>query len=68
MRLHDTAHTFGVGHRIRLMVAGACFPRRSRHLHTTKLGTLAEAVVAEHTVHHDPAHPSRLVLCQADRA
>lgn len=60
--LHDTAHAFGAGHRIRVHVAGACYPRRSRNLHTTtvpELGVLAEAVVAEHTVHHDG---SRLVL------
>ena len=65
--LHDTAHTFRAGHRLRVMVAGACFPRRSRALHTTtvpELGTLAEAVVAEHTVHHDADRPSRLVLRQ----
>ncbi|RZT84427.1 hypothetical protein EV383_1268 [Pseudonocardia sediminis] len=60
--LHDTAHTFRAGHRIRVHVAGACYPRRSRNLHTTtvpELGGLDEAVVAEHTVHHGP---SRLVL------
>lgn len=65
--LHDTAHTFRAGHRIRVQVAGACYPRRSRNLHTTtvpELGTLDEAVVAEHTVHHGPSRPSRLVLPQ----
>ncbi|MBW0105945.1 CocE/NonD family hydrolase, partial [Pseudonocardia sp. KRD291] len=63
--LHDTAHTFRAGHRIRVHVAGACYPRRSRNLHTRtvpELGTAGEAVVAEHTVHHDPSQPSRLVL------
>lgn len=60
--LHDTAHTFRTDHRIRIMVAGACYPRRSRNLHTTtvpELGTLDEAVVAHHTLHHDG---SRLIL------
>ncbi len=61
--LHDTAHTFRAGHRLRVLIAGASWPRRSRNLHTTtvpELGTLDEAVVARHTVHHDAAHPSRL--------
>ena len=58
MTLHDTAHTFRAGHRIRIQVAGASYPWRSRNLHTRtvpELGTLDEAVVAEHT-------GSRLVL------
>jgi uncharacterized protein len=63
--LHDTAHTFRAGHRVRLQIAGASWPRRSRNLHTTtvpELGTLDEAVVARHTVHHDGARPSRLEI------
>ncbi len=63
MPLHDTAHTFRAGHRLRVQIAGASWPRRSRNLHTTtvpELGTLAEAVVARHTVHHDAARSSRL--------
>ncbi len=59
--LHQTAHTFRVGHRVRLEIAGANFPRLSRNLHTTVVperGTEADAVIAEHTVHR----PSRLVL------
>jgi predicted acyl esterase len=64
VELQDTAHTFRPGHRIRVQIAGASWPRRSRNLHTTtvpELGTLDEAVVARHTVHHDAARPSRLV-------
>lgn len=59
--LHQTAHTFRVGHRVRLEIAGANFPRLSRNLHNTVVperGTEADAVIAEHTVHR----PSRLVL------
>jgi hypothetical protein len=65
VKLHDTAHVFKPGHRIRVMIAGASFPRLSRNLHTKtvpELGTLAEAVVATHIVHHDRAHLSCLRL------
>lgn len=65
VRLRDTAHTFRAGHRVRVMVAGADYPQFSRNLHTRtvpELGTLAEAVAADHTVHHGPAHPSALLL------
>lgn len=50
--LHDTAHTFRAGHRVRVEVAGANFPRLSRNLHTREVpehGT--ETAVAEQTVH-----------------
>lgn len=63
--LHDTAHTFRAGHRIRLEVAGANFPRLSRNLHSRVVperGTDADIAVAEQTVHHGPARPSRLEL------
>lgn len=65
VRLHDTAHTFQPRHRIRIMVAGANFPRFSRNLHTKtvpELGILGESVAAEHTIHHGGGHPSRLIL------
>lgn len=67
--LHRTAHTFGVGHRIRLHLTSSNFPRLSRNLNTRvvpELGVTGDAVVAEHTVHHDEQHPSRLVLPRAD--
>lgn len=63
--LHDTAHTFRPGHRIRVMISGANFPRCSRNLHTKtvpELGTLDEAVTADLTVHHSQQFPSRIVL------
>ncbi|ANY06846.1 hypothetical protein AFB00_11695 [Pseudonocardia sp. HH130630-07] len=63
--LHDVAHRFGRGHRIRVQVAGASFPRFSRNLHTRtvpELGTLDEAVTARHTVHHGGSTPSVLRL------
>lgn len=54
VELHDTAHVFRAGHRLRVQVAGSSFPRRSRNLHTATVpehGTLDEAVVATHAVH-----------------
>lgn len=71
VELHDTAHTVRAGHRLRVQVAGACYPRRSRNLHTTTVperGRLDEAVVAHHTLHHGRTHPSRLVLSVASAA
>ena len=59
VELHDTAHVFRPGHRIRVQVAGSSFPRRSRNLHTATVperGTLDEAVVATHTVHTATLH------------
>ncbi|SFQ47880.1 CocE/NonD family hydrolase [Amycolatopsis rubida] len=56
--LHDVAHRFARGHRIRVQLAGFSFPRYSRNLHTRtvpEFGTLDEAVVAQHTVHHTSA-------------
>jgi uncharacterized protein len=67
--LHDVAHRFGRGHRIRVQVAGFSFPRYSRNLHTRtvpELGTLDEAVAARHTLHHGEATPSALRLPVAD--
>ncbi|WP_162834267.1 CocE/NonD family hydrolase [Amycolatopsis circi] len=63
--LHDVAHRFGRGHRIRVQIAGFSFPRFSRNLHTRtvpEFGTLDEAVVAQHTLHHNEVYPSALRL------
>jgi putative CocE/NonD family hydrolase len=68
--LHDTAHVFRPGHRIRVMIAGASYPRLSRNLHTKtvpELGTVEEAVIATHAVHHGGAQRSRLLLPQVER-
>lgn len=62
--LHDVAHRFGRGHRIRVQIAGFSFPRYSRNLHTRTtipdFGTLDEAITARHTVHHGGTTPSSL--------
>ncbi|WP_370935349.1 CocE/NonD family hydrolase [Amycolatopsis sp. cg13] len=63
--LHDVAHRFARGHRIRVQIAGFSFPRFSRNLHTRtvpEFGTLDEAVVAQHTLHHNENYPSALRL------
>jgi len=65
--LHPTAHVFKPGHRIRVMIAGANFPRFSRNLHTKtvpEFATAEEAVAADHKVHHGPSVHSRLILNQ----
>jgi uncharacterized protein len=49
--LWSTAHVFLPGHRIRVQIAGSCFPRWDRNLDA-----------ARQTVFHDAARPSRLVL------
>ncbi|MCQ8835474.1 CocE/NonD family hydrolase [Streptomyces malaysiensis] len=68
--LHDVAHQFRRGHRIRVQVAGFNFPRYSRNLHTRtvpEFGTLDEAVTARHTLHHAAKTPSVLRLPVLDQ-
>jgi len=58
-----TAHRFGPGHRIRLEVASSSFPKYARNLNTaSEIADQCEPVVAEQTVHHSTACPSRLLL------
>ncbi len=59
----DTAQRFLPGHRIRLEVASSSHPKFSPNLGTG--GDEAEetdGALARNTLHHDPDHPSRLVL------
>jgi putative CocE/NonD family hydrolase len=63
--LWAVAWTFEAGHRIRVEIASANFPRFDRNLNVR--GTLADltledAVVAEQTVYHDTDRPSHIVL------
>ena len=58
-----TANTFMAGHRIRVEIAASNWPRFDRNPQTG--GVIAEATElrpARHTVYHDEAHPSRIVL------
>ena len=58
-----TGNTFQAGHRIRIHVMTSFFPHFSRNLHTGELETTSDRMrTATITVHHDRAHPSRLVL------
>lgn len=62
-----TSNVFGVGHRIRVEIAGSNFPRFGRNLQTGGTNGLdGEGVVARNAVHHSPEHPSRLILTVLD--
>jgi uncharacterized protein len=59
----DTAQRFLPGHRVRLEVASAAHPKFAVNLGTGGDQAVAtEAVIARNTLHHEPAHPSRLIL------
>jgi uncharacterized protein len=63
-----TSNLFRVGHRIRVQVSASFFPNFSRNLHTGELETVSARMQrATVRVHHDRAHPSRIVLNAADR-
>jgi putative CocE/NonD family hydrolase len=55
-----TANRFKAGHRIRLDVSSADFPRFDRN--TNLGGAEGEPVAAEQTIYHDPERPSHLLL------
>jgi len=58
-----TANTFKAGHRVRLEVSSSNFPRFSRNLNTGGANyDESEGVVANNTVRHSKAHPSKLTL------
>jgi putative CocE/NonD family hydrolase len=59
-----TANRFRAGHRLRLDLSSADFPKYDRN---TNLGGAPGApVLAHQTIHHDPDHPSQLRLCVLD--
>jgi hypothetical protein len=63
VELWSTAHCFLKGHRIRVQVAGGSHPRFVRNTGTDEpLATATTLVAADHTVYHDSAHPSALIL------
>ena len=68
--LGATSNVFLPGHRIRLEVSSSNFPRYDRNSNTGGViaeERLADMVPAVNTVHHGPAHPSRLVLPLIER-
>ncbi len=61
--LWPTAHQFRPGHRIRLQVSSGAHPRYARNTGSGEpLATAATLWPARQTVHHDPAHPSAVLL------
>lgn len=55
-----TANRFKAGHRLRVDVSSADFPRFDRN--SNRGGEPGDPIPARQTIHHDPEHPSHLVL------
>jgi uncharacterized protein len=63
IELWPTAHRFRRGHRVRLQVSSGAHPRFSRNLGTDEpLATGTAMRPADQVVHHDPEHPSAVLL------
>jgi putative CocE/NonD family hydrolase len=63
VELWATAHCFKPGHRIRVQVAGGSHPRYARNPGSGEpLATATRLLPAEHTIYHDAAHPSAILL------
>jgi predicted acyl esterase len=63
--LWATAHSFEVGHRIRLEVSSSNFPRFSRNLNSAvnpSVGSADDITVATQQILHDSNHASHIVL------
>jgi putative CocE/NonD family hydrolase len=63
VRLWPTAYRFKAGHRIRVQVSSGAFPRYARNTGTGDPHPTATVLrAADQAVHHDPAHPSAIIL------
>jgi len=65
VQLHDTAHTFLPGHRIRVDITSSCFPKYSRNLNSRvvpELGKESDIVVAHQSVFTGGNTPTRVTL------
>ncbi|TFV44859.1 CocE/NonD family hydrolase [Blastococcus sp. TF02A-35] len=61
--LHDTAHRFRAGHRIRLQVSGGAHPRYARNLGTGEpVGQATHGVPVAHRICHGGVTPSAVTL------
>jgi uncharacterized protein len=61
--LWSIGHVFRRGHRLRVHITSSNFPRWDRNLNTGGVrGTATTMAVADQTVWHDAARPSRIVL------
>jgi putative CocE/NonD family hydrolase len=70
VKMSVTSNVFLPGHRIRLDISGSNFPHYDRNSNTGGVissEALDDMVVADTTIHHGGAHPSRLVLPVIDR-
>ncbi len=58
-----TAHRFDAGHRLRVQVSSGAHPRFARNPGTGEsLRTATTLLPADQAVHHDPDHPSGIIL------
>ena len=61
--LWPNAHQFRPGHRVRLQVSSGAHPRYARNTGSGEpLATAATLYTAQQAVHHDPPHPSAVLL------
>ncbi|MHB1930891.1 MAG: CocE/NonD family hydrolase [Acidimicrobiales bacterium] len=67
IRMWPTGVRLGGGHRLRLQVSGGAHPLFARNLGGgERLGVATTIVPADHQIHHDPEHPSSVVLPHAE--
>jgi putative CocE/NonD family hydrolase len=61
--LWPAAHRFRRGHRLRLQVSSGAHPRYARNTGSGEpLATATTLLAADQQVHHDPGHPSAIIL------
>jgi uncharacterized protein len=61
--LWPAAHRFRRGHRVRLQVSSGAHPRYARNTGSGEpLATATTLLTAHQQVHHDPQHPSAVIL------
>jgi uncharacterized protein len=61
--LWPVAHRFRRGHRLRLQVSSGAHPRYARNTGSGEpLATATTLLTADQQVHHDPGHPSAIIL------
>ncbi|WP_220443986.1 CocE/NonD family hydrolase [Pararhodobacter zhoushanensis] len=61
--LYPISNAFQPGHRLRVLVSSSSFPRFDPNPNTGEaIGRHTHTRIAVNAIHHDPAHPSRLIL------
>jgi uncharacterized protein len=61
IEMWPTANRFKAGHRLRVDITSADFPKFDRN--TNRGGEPGEPIPARQTIYHDPDHPSHLEVC-----